>query len=69
MLCATMRKVLQCNKNVVKEAIKYITDLLSNEHDRRDDIILIRQLTVDKMKVLSIMLLNADRRLVRIIIS
>ena len=69
MLCATMRKVLQCNKNVVKEALKYITDLLSNEHDRRDDIILIRQLTVDKMKVLSIMLLNADRRLVRITIS
>lgn len=61
-----MRKMLQCNKNMVKEALNYISDSLLHEHDRRDDIILIRQLTVDKMKVLSIMLLNADHRLMRI---
>ena len=64
-----MRKVLQCNKNVVKEALSYITDSSLNEHDRRDNIILIRRLKVDKTKVLSIMLPNSESRLVRMNIS
>ena len=64
-----MRKVLQCNKNVVKEALNYITDSSLNEHDRRDDIILIRQLKVDETKVLYIMMLNSESRLVIMNIS
>ena len=64
-----MRKVLQCNKNVVKEALNYITDSSLNEHDRRDDIIVIRRLKVDKTKVLSIMLPNSQSRLVRMNMS
>ena len=54
---------------MVKEALNYIPDSLLDEHDRRDDIILIRRLTVDKMKGLSIMLPNDERRLVRMNIS
>ena len=54
---------------MVKEALNNITDSLLDEHDRRDDIILIRRLTVDKMKGLSIMLPNDERRLVRMNIS